>query len=113
MKKNFTYIINKLGIDGPIAYTSLTRIIQAIGGLVSVALVASLLDSIEQGFYYTFASILAIQVFFELGLNGIITQFVAHEIALLNEVGNIYEGNEANLSRIASLLHFTIKWFSI
>lgn len=113
MKKKIYLLKNKLGIDGAIAFTSLSRIIQAVGGIVSVILVASLLDGIEQGFYYTFASILAIQVFFELGLNGIITQYVAHETAHLKEVGNSYEGNETNLSRIASLLHFTVKWFSL
>lgn len=113
LKNSLNYIKNKLGIDKAIAFTSLSRIIQAIGGIVSVILVASLLDGIEQGFYYTFASILAIQVFFELGLNGIITQFVAHETANLKEVKNTYEGNAANLSRITSLLHFTIKWFTL
>lgn len=112
MKKKFNYIRNKLGIDGAIAYTTLSRIIQVIGGIVSVFLVASLLDGIELGFYYTFASILAIQVFFELGLNGIIIQYVAHETAYLREVDKNYQGNEANLSRISSLLHFTVKWFS-
>jgi O-antigen/teichoic acid export membrane protein len=113
LKNKINYIKNKLGIDGAIAFTSLSRIIQAIGGIVSVILVATLLDGIEQGFYYTFASILAIQVFFELGLNGIITQYVAHETAHLTEIDNRYEGNEINLSRIASILHFTIKWFSL
>jgi len=103
---------NKLGIDGAIAFTSLSRIIQALGGIVSVVLVASLLNGIEQGFYYTFASILAIQVFFELGLNGIITQYVAYEVSHLKLVENHYEGNKGNLSRLASLFHFTVKWFS-
>jgi O-antigen/teichoic acid export membrane protein len=112
LKKKIYLLKNKLGIDGAIAFTSLSRIIQAVGGIVSVVLVASLLNGIEQGFYYTFASILAIQVFFELGLNGIITQYVAHEVSYLKQVGNHYEGNEANLSRVASLLHFTVKWFS-
>lgn len=112
MKKKIYFIKNKLGIDGAIAFTSLSRIIQAAGGVISVVLVASLLNGIEQGFYYTFASILAIQVFFELGLNGIITQYVAYEVSHLKQVGNHYEGNEANLSRVASLLHFTVKWFS-
>lgn len=112
MKKKLYIIKKKLGIDGAIAFTSISRIIQAAGGIVSVVLVASLLNGIEQGFYYTFASMLAIQVFFELGLNGIITQYVAHEISNLKQVGNHYEGNEVNLSRVASLLHFTVKWFS-
>ncbi len=113
MKKTAESIKNKLGIDGAIAFTSLSRIIQSGGGIVSVILVASKLNGIEQGFYYTFTSILAIQVFFELGLNGIITQYVAHETAHLTEIDNRYEGSEINLSRIASLLHFTIKWFSL
>jgi O-antigen/teichoic acid export membrane protein len=112
MKRKLYLLKNKLGIDGAIAFTSLSRIIQGIGGIVTVVLVASLLNGIEQGFYYTFASILAIQVFFELGLNGIITQYVAHEVSYLEQVENHYVGNEANLSRISSLLHFTIKWFS-
>lgn len=112
MKRKIYFVKNKLGIDGAIAFTSLSRIIQAIGGIVSVVMVASFLSGIEQGFYYTFASILAIQIFFELGLNGIITQYVAHEVSHLKQAGNHYEGNEANLSRIASLLHFTVKWFS-
>ncbi|MDI5899190.1 polysaccharide biosynthesis protein [Flavobacterium yafengii] len=113
MRQKLYLLKNKLGIDGAIAFTSISRIIQAIGGIVSVVLVASLLNGIEQGFYYTFASILAIQVFFELGLNGIITQYVAHEVSHLKQVGNHYEGNEVNLSRVASLLHFTVKWFSV
>lgn len=112
MKKKLQIIKKKIGIDGAIAFTSISRIIQAAGGIVSVVLVGTLLNGIEQGFYYTFASILAIQVFFELGLNGIITQYVAHEISNLRQVDNHYEGNEANLSRVASLLHFTVKWFS-
>lgn len=112
--KNIRYLLkNKLGIDGAIAFTSLSRIIQAIGGIVSVILVASLLNGVEQGFYYTFASILAIQVFFELGLNGIITQYVAHETVHLRQDGNHFQGNEVHLSRIASLLHFTVKWFCL
>lgn len=113
MKKKIYFIKNKLGIDSAIAFTSMSRIIQAAGGIISVVLVASLLSGIEQGFYYTFTSILAIQVFFELGLNGIITQYVAHEVSHLKQVGNHYEGKEGNLSRVASLLHFTVKWFSV
>ena len=113
MKQKLHFFKDKLGIDGAIAFSSISRLIQGLGGVVSVILVASLLNEIEQGFYYTFASILAIQVFFELGLNGIITQYVAHEVSYLKQVGNHYVGNENNLSRLGSLLHFTVKWFSI
>ena len=68
------------GIDGAIFYTSSSQIISAIGGLITVFLIASFMTPATQGFYYTFVSVLAIQTFFELGLGGIINQYTAHEI---------------------------------
>nr|WP_315418509.1 hypothetical protein [uncultured Pedobacter sp.] len=102
----------KLGIDQAIAYTILTRFIQAGGGLISILVIAKYLSKIEQGYYFTFGSILAIQIFFELGLVGIITQFVAHETAHLKWVDEIkLSGPDEHLSRLSSLLRFCIKWF--
>ncbi|MDD3322936.1 MAG: hypothetical protein PHS59_15975 [Paludibacter sp.] len=106
-------IVNKIGIDKSIFYTSFARIIQALGGVVAIIFVAKYLTGVEQGFYYTFGSIVAIQVFFELGLNGIITQYVAHEAAHLEWKDNItLTGDTKHLSRLSSLLHFSIKWYS-
>lgn len=103
-----------LGIDRSIFYTSLGRIIQAGGGIVSIFFIARYLSETEQGFYYTFGSIVAIQVFFELGLNGIITQYVAHETSNLKWKDAIsLEGEERYLSRLSSLLHFSVKWYLI
>ncbi|WP_051691887.1 lipopolysaccharide biosynthesis protein [Pedobacter borealis] len=105
---------NKLGIDGAIAFTILSRVIQAAGGVVILLFVAKCLTKVEQGYYYTFGSILAIQIFFELGLSGIITQFVAHENANLTWHNQIsFSGSEESSSRLASLLRFTAKWFAI
>lgn len=107
-------IAKKLGIDGAIAFTILSRIIQACGGLVSLIFIARYLSADEQGYYYTFASILAIQVFFELGLSGIITQYTAHEFAHLRfSVSKELTGDEYYKSRLSSLLHFCVKWFGI
>jgi O-antigen/teichoic acid export membrane protein len=105
-------ILKKIGIDKSIAYTSAARIIQAGGGVISALFIAKFLTGVEQGFYYTFGSILAIQVFFELGLNGIITQYVAHEVSHLQWIGCELEGEEKYKSRLSSLLHFSIKWYS-
>lgn len=105
-------LANKLGIDKSILYTSLTRVIQALGGIISILFVAKYLTGIEQGFYYTFLSIVAIQVFFELGLNGIITQYVAHEASNLHWESSICLVGEVKYkSRMASLLKFCIKWY--
>lgn len=114
MINRIKYIANKIGIDGAIFYTVLARILQAGGGVVSIFFISKYLTKVEQGYYYTFGSILAIQIFFELGLSNIITQFVAHEKAHLsweNETNLV--GDEISLSRLASLLQFCIKWFLV
>jgi len=105
-------IASKLGIDKAIIFTSSANIISAFGSVVSVILVVKYLTGVEQGFYYTFGSIVAIQVFFELGLNGIITQYVAHEASNLKwESAYKLYGESKYMSRLSSLLHFSVKWY--
>ena len=108
-------LVNKLklylGIDKAIFFTSASSILAALGSIVSIILVLRYLTNIEQGFYYTFGSIIAIQVFFELGLNGIIVQYVAHEAANLDFKNNELVGDQKNISRLSSLLHFGMKWY--
>lgn len=114
MIKNIRNVSNILGIDGAIAYTVLSRFVQAGGGILTIIFIAKCLNKVEQGYYYTFVSILAIQIFFELGLSNIITQFVAHEnVSLTWRNGTIFTGSEESSSRLASLLKFTVKWFGV
>lgn len=106
--------VNKLGIDEAIAFTVLSRVLQAVGGVVTLLFVAKYLTKVEQGYYYTFGSILAIQIFFELGLSNIITQFVAYENAHLIWINKTsFSGSDESSSRLASLLRFTVKWFAV
>lgn len=111
---NIRRILTSIGIDGAVLYTVLARVIQGGGGVVSIFFIANFLTKVEQGYYYTFGSILAIQIFFELGLSGIITQFTAHELASVKWINN-YEltGPPEAMSRLSSLLHFCLRWFSI
>ena len=106
-------LLNTLGIDGAILYTSSARIIQAGGSIITLLLIAKFLSKEEQGFYYTFTSVLAIQIFFELGLSGILTQFVAHEMAHIELENNIFKGEQKYISRLASIIHFSAKWYFI
>ena len=100
-------LINKLGIDKAIAYSSAARIVQAGSNIVTIFFLAKYLSQEEQGFYYTFGSLVAVQVFFELGLTNIITQFVAHEYAYVT----VENDKSIYKSRLSSLLHFCIKWY--
>ena len=107
----FHYLITqKLGIDKAIFFTLLGRGLQIVTALFTVLFVAKYLSPEEQGYYYTFSSIIAIQVFFELGLTNIITQFVAHEMSHLLFNGNELIGDERFKSRLSSLLRFCAKW---
>lgn len=110
----FKTIALKLGVDKAIAYSSGARIVQAFTGVGSIFFISTFLTGVEQGFYFTFGSILALQVFFELGLTGIMTQYVAHEAShlTLTEAGE-YIGEYKYRSRLASLVHFCIKWYSV
>lgn len=114
MVEVFATIAHRIGMDKAIAYSSGSRILGGITGVLSVFFISTFLTGVEQGFYYTFGSILALQVFFELGLTGIMTQYVAHEVShlQLNE-DRQYEGEEKYKSRLASLVHFCVKWYSV
>lgn len=114
MKNNIINLTRKIGVDKSIAYSSGARLVQAFTGVVSIFFIASFLNGIEQGFYFTFGSILAIQTFFELGLTGIITQYVAHEAVYLKINDDFtFSGEERYKSRLASLVHFSVKWYFI
>ena len=105
---------SKIGVDKAIAYSSGARVIGAFTGVASVFFITSFLTGVEQGFYYTFGSLLAMQVFFELGLTGIMTQYVAHEASHLQLDENLnYQGERRYVSRLASLVHFCVKWYAV
>ena len=114
LNSSIAKIAHAIGMDKAIAYSSGSRIVGGIAGVVSIFFVTSFLTGVEQGYYYTFGSILALQVFFELGLTGIMTQYVAHEASHLQLSNNLeYTGETNYKSRLASLVHFCIKWYSI
>jgi O-antigen/teichoic acid export membrane protein len=114
MYNSSKFFFKKIGLDITVAYALMARGMQAIGVLLSAFLISMFLTKEEQGYYYTFMSIIALQFLFELGLNSIITQYVAHELVHLHwSSKNVLEGSEIYLSRVASLLHFFIKLFSV
>lgn len=89
------------------------RLWSLLAGSITVIAVPLWLSRIEQGYYFTFASILALQVFFELGLNYVLVQFVGAQMAKLswNEEGHL-TGDETALSRLQSLVSTIVKVFA-
>lgn len=116
MIKNDNIVVRlarKIGMDGAIAYSSAARVFQAVASIATLFFIARYLGEEEQGYYYTFGSIIAIQVFFELGLTSIITQYVAHEAVHVVITEQTVTGDRKYQSRLASLLRFCIKWYTI
>ncbi len=110
----FFSLLHYIGIDKSIAYSSGGRVVQGLTGLASVYFIGTFLSPEEQGYYFTFGSVLALQVFFELGLHNVLTQFTAHEKAHIGQ--DIYYnliGKSNHISRLSSILRFSIKLFAV
>jgi len=107
-------ILHRFGIDRAIAYTLAGRGWSVLSGPVTLFFIARFLKPAEQGFYYTFGSVIALNIFFELGLTFVILQFASHEKAHLewNEFGTL-SGSPVAHTRLAALLKLALKWYSI
>ena len=113
MRQRIVDLAHKVGMDKAIAYSSGARVFQAVASIATLFFIASYLNEEEQGYYYTFGSIIAIQVFFELGLTSIITQYVAHEAVHVTIAEHEVTGESRFQSRLASLLRFCVKWYTV
>lgn len=103
-----------MGIDSAVLFGLMTRAWGVAAGPITILVIAIFYSSEQQGFYYTFGSLLAMQIFFELGLTGVLTTFVSHEFANLQwtENGGV-EGEPFALSRFSDLLGKSFAWFGI
>lgn len=83
-------------------------------GFGTLLLIAHFLNDVERGFYLTFYSVVALQVFFELGLGSILIQYAGHEFAHLNwGASNQIEGSIYHRNRYYSLIRLTVKWYAV
>ena len=103
-----------LGLDRAIGFTVLARFWGSAAGLVTVALIARFLSPAEQGYYYTFGSLVALQIIFELGFSFVILQLASHERAELS-ITSDYEitGNPIARARLASVIQKSVRWYSV
>ena len=102
----------KFGFDFHTSMMLLMRLWTMFAGLVMMLGLPYWLTSEQQGYYFTFYSILGLQVFFEMGLNYVIVQVSAHEMAnlVLSENGEV-QGPKAGVDRMISLVNLTRQWY--
>ena len=103
-----------LGLDRAVGFTVLARFWSSAAGLVTVALIARFLSPAEQGYYYTFGSLVALQIVFELGFSFVILQLASHERAELS-ISTDYEISGAPIAhaRLASVIQKSVRWYSM
>lgn len=106
-------VMTTLAMDGAVNYSLLSTVISAVGLLASTVAVGHFLSLSEQGYFYTFASLLAMQSLFELGFGQCIIQFCSHEVASLefSAERRIYVGDPRAQSRLADLYRLAAKWY--
>lgn len=107
-------LFSALGVDRAIFYTLLGRGWSSLAGLITLWFIARHLSHAEQGFYYTFASILALQIVFELGMSYVVMQFASHEMAhLVWTAKGTIQGGDVSKSRLRSLVVLTLRWYGV
>jgi hypothetical protein len=103
-----------LGIDRAVGFTVLARGWSILSGALTILLIARFLSLPEQGYYYTFSSLVSLQTVFELGFSFVVLQLAAHESAQLQiQAGGQICGNEVAHSRLASILQKSVRWYSV
>src|SRR6202795_450224 len=109
-----TWVQKFLGIDRAVGCTVLARLWSSAAGLVTVALIARFLSPAEQGYYYTFGSLVAVQIVFELGFSYVILQLASHERAELS-ISIDYEISGAPIAhaRLASVIQKSVRRYSV
>lgn len=102
------------GIDFHVGIALLNQGWTIVAGGVMILVIPATLSPLQQGYYFAFASLLALQVVFDLGLNQVITQLVGHEMAHLgwDESGRL-RGEPAHADRVRSVVTKVRTWYRI
>lgn len=86
---------------------------QISSGFITLLVVGHFFDLRTQGYFFTFNSLIALQVFAEMGLSMVLIQFAAHEMPRLRWDQGILTGDPVSKGRMKQLLHFSFMWFGV
>lgn len=101
-----------LGMDRHVFYVLMTRCWVFVSGPVTVLLISARFTPALQGYYYTFASLLALQSFVDLAFSIVIIQFASHEWTHLGlDPDGSVTGDPAARARLASLGRLATRWY--
>jgi hypothetical protein len=114
MSKFIKNILSKLHIEEAILWNLIGQGFNFISWPVITLLIVKYFSKETQGYYYTFSSLLQIQMLLELGLGTCIVQFTSHEFAHLQWNQSIQLlGPVKHLHRLISVARLALKWYCI
>jgi O-antigen/teichoic acid export membrane protein len=113
-KKLLNLIYKTLGTDFHTLATLISRGWSILANGLTMLLIPIFMSSIDQGYYYTFISLIGLQILFELGLGQVIMQLVGHDIAHLKYHDNSHlSGDERKINHLGSLMRLLKYWYII
>jgi len=114
LKVSILHLLRLAEVDRAVVYAVSGKIWLLVSAPITLYFISLYLTPEQQGFYYTFLSLAALQTFVELGFYIVITQFASHEWAHLGFDGEGFiKGKEEARSRLISLGHIICKWYSV
>lgn len=85
-----------------------------LAGPLTIWFIARHLSPFDQGIYYTFWSILAARVFFDLGVGNVVLLAASHENAVLSwDTEGKLSGEPLPLARLAAILHSSTRFYGV
>jgi len=107
-------MLNRMEVDQAVFYAIAARIWQFVAGPVTMLMIAFYFTAEVQGYFYTFASLLALQSFFDLGLSTVIIYVASHEWSglKLSDTGEI-DGDETSIARLTNMVQWISKFYRI
>ena len=67
-QEKFNFLTNPSHHNAGVYYSLLFKLWQSAAGVITIAFIAYFMDAEAQGYYYAFASLIALQSWFEVGL---------------------------------------------
>ncbi|MFC1559517.1 lipopolysaccharide biosynthesis protein [Candidatus Margulisiibacteriota bacterium] len=112
--KRIRDFLHLFGVNKAVFFGVLSKLWFGIAGLVTISLIVTYYSPELQGYYFTFYSLLGLQILVELGLTTVIISFASHEWSQLafDQNGKIV-GDADSLSRLRSLAKIVFKWYIV
>jgi O-antigen/teichoic acid export membrane protein len=103
---------NTLLNNKSLLFTGLNKFSTLFFGGVNIILITTCLSPVEQGYYYTFNSLILFQGLFDIGFGTVLSQFISHEWAFLNlDINDNIVGEEYHKQKLFALIKIGKKWY--